>query len=80
MGIGKLEIMLRSLGLVDTITTVTCNALPASHVNESKKIDSVWVSSEMPISSASFCPHHFTVGDHRVIMVDFDKNTILGSD
>ena len=80
MGIGKLASMFKSIGLIETITHFTCNTSPASHVNKSKQINGVWVSSDLAISKASFCPHHLDVGDHRVIMVCFEKNILLGSD
>ena len=80
MGIGKLVTMLRSLGLVDTITTVASNALTTSHVSVSKKIDAMCVSSDISILAASFFHLLFSVGDHIVKMVDFNKNNLLDSD
>ena len=79
MGIGKLARIIRSIGIVDTITNVASNDRPASRMNGSKKYD-MWTSSNLSISVASFCPYQFAVGAHMVTMVYFDKKNILGSD
>ena len=75
MGIGKLVRTCRSLGLISTVKTIASNTHPTSHVNGSKQIDSTWTYSDLSISAYSFCPRHFSVGDHRVMMVAFDKRT-----
>ena len=43
-------------------------------------MDGVQNSSDLSISATSFCPYHFAVGEHREIMVDFDKKKLLSSD
>ena len=80
MCIGKLARIFKHIGLIGTIIIITSKTHTASHVNGSKKIYCVWVSSNLAISEDSFFPRHFAVDDHRVSMVGFDKKILLGSD
>ena len=69
MSIRNVSRMFRSLGLVESITAATANNPPVSYLNVSRQADGVWASSDLSISAASFCPRHFSIGDHRIIIV-----------
>lgn len=66
----KIARMFRSLGLIETITSITSDAPPGSHIRGSQKIDGIWVSAGIAVKAASFCPFNFGTGDHRIIIVD----------
>ena len=76
---GHLARSFRRLGLVDSITAVTSASTPDSHINGSKPLDAIWVSSDIEVATASICPHTFSVGYHRDIMIDISRSSLLGS-
>ena len=49
-----------------------------SYISSSKQIDRVWMSNRVIPSSVVVFPHRFRVGNHRVILVDFNWNDIIG--
>ena len=50
---------------------------PASHVTGSKPIDRVWVTNNITPHKVSIFPQKFSVGGHRVILVDLDFDQII---
>ena len=79
MQIGKIARSFRGLGLVDSITSITSNTPPGTHIRGSKQIDGIWTSSDVSVSACSFCPFNFGVGDHRIILVDLVKDNLFGA-
>ena len=69
---GQIARMFRYLCLIDTITLITSETPPGSHIRGSQQIDGVWVSDDIAVKAASFCPFNFGVGDHRIIIVDLE--------
>jgi len=68
-----------SLGLVDSISTITSAKLPGSHIRGSHQIDSIWISPDLIIKATSFCPFNFGIGDYRIVLVDLDKLVLFGT-
>ena len=50
---------------------------PASHITGSKPIDGIRVTDDVTPTEVSILPHKFGVGNHRVILVDFNLDQIL---
>ena len=50
---GHLARSFRRLGLVESITSVTSSSPPASHINGSKPLDAIWVSSDIESKTTS---------------------------
>ena len=71
--------MFRSLGLIDTITSITSDDPLGSHIRRSQQIDGIWVSADIAVKAASFCPFNFEEGDHRITIVDLEKTSLFGS-
>ena len=76
---GNVARSFRRLGLVDFITAVTSSPPPSSHVNGSKPLDTIWVSSDIEVKTDSICPHTFSVGNHRAMMIEISRSSSLGS-
>ena len=77
--IGCIAKSFTAIGLIDSITTITSATPPGSHIRGSRQIDGIWVSSDLTVTVASFCPFNFGVGDHRIVLVDLDKATLFRS-
>ena len=68
-----------SLGLIDSISTITSATPPGSYIRGSHQINSIWVSLDLSVKAASFCLFNFGVGDHRMVIVDLDKSSLFRS-
>ena len=49
----------------------------ASHMMGSAPIDRVWITGNVTPTAVSILPQKFSVGDHRVILVDFNFDQIV---
>ena len=76
--IGKWSVELRKLGLVESLTIVTTDPVPAIHIQGSKQIDTVWVTPNIEIRAASLCIFNFSTDNHLAFIVDIDITSILG--
>jgi hypothetical protein len=52
--------------------------LGATHFRGSKPIDGVWDSKGITISNVRAMPVGFGIGDHRMIVVDFTTESMVG--
>ena len=77
--LGRLHKRFKLLGLIKSFQSISDKKPSASFAEESKKLDTVWVSPSLCPKAISISPFLFSVGDHRVIIVDFDIDLILGS-
>ena len=74
---GVLLRALKNIGMIEAHVKKFDLPGPASHITGSKPIDSIWVSHDVIPTEVSVFPHRFGVGDHRVILVDFNLNQII---
>ena len=74
---GVLPRALKNLGMIEAHVKKFDLPGPASHITGSKPIDGIWVSHDVTPTEVSVFPHRFGVGDHRVILVDFNLNQII---
>lgn len=79
MQIGKIARSFRSLGLVDSITSITSSPPPGTHIRGSKQIDGAWTSADISMSACNFYPFNLSAGDNRIILVDLVKECQFGS-
>ena len=76
MGIRKKEIS--SLNRATAIMSKHGSNLPSTYNRGSKPIDEIFVSSSLKIKRAGYLAHGATLGDHRPIWIDVDRNTVIG--
>ena len=74
---GVLSRELKNLGMVEAHVKKFNLPGPASHITGRLPIDGVWVSNDVTPTVVSVFPHKFGVGDHRVILVDFNLDQLI---
>ena len=74
---GVLLKALRNLDLIEAHAKKLNLPGLASHITSRKPIDSIWVSPDVTLAEASMFLYKFGVGDHRVILVDFNFDPII---
>ena len=52
MKLGHIDRIFRSLGLIDTITSITSDYPTGSHVRRSQQVDGIWVSVDLIVKSS----------------------------
>ena len=50
-----------------------------SYIIRSSLIDTVWVSANIEVKASSICPHAFSVGNNRAIIVDVSYSSMISS-
>ena len=68
-----------SLGLIDSITTVTSTKSHGICIRESQQINRIWISLDLTVTAGSFWLFNFRNRNHRTVIVDLDKANIFGS-
>ena len=74
---GKLEKELKRIGMIDAYFKKFNLPGPASHVMSSAPIDGVWTTGNVTPTAVSILSQKFGIGDHRVILVDFNFDQIV---
>ena len=53
---------------------------PATFVRGTRQIDAVWTTPDVQVEAACFTPFYFGIGDHRGIIIDIPKVSLIGGD
>ena len=79
---GQLQRMLQKqeIDMKDAIKERSGCIGPSTFVRGSKQIDAVWTTKDIQIRNACFTPFYFGIGDHRGIVIDIPKTSIIGSE
>ena len=79
MASGRLSKVFNNLSLIESYKYISNQPPPNSFFKGCKQLDIVWTSSTLTPSTIAITPHFFSVGDHRIIVVDFDIDLVMGS-
>ena len=80
MRTGQIHKQLTSLGLIETSKLFSNKPLPAIYFRGRHQIDAVWVIPNINPTIVSITPFYFRAGNHRLFVLDFQLETILGSE
>ena len=70
---------MQKLGLAEAhCTKFNPEGDPPSYFRGRYQIDGVWHARKIIPTAVSLCPFHFSVGDHRACIVDFQMTSALG--
>eukprot|EP00956_Cyclotella_meneghiniana_P026049 scaffold55510_cov37-Cyclotella_meneghiniana.AAC.1 len=67
------------LDLKESFLRANGTKLGATHFRGSRPIDAVWTSKELEITNAAAMPIGYGIGDHRMIVVDINKESTVGT-
>ena len=70
----------KELGLVKSTSRFTSDPSPNIFITERHQIDAVWSSLNMIPSTSSITLFHFSIGDHRIIIIDFPIEFMIGDE
>ena len=68
------------LNLREVVNYHTGTRGPKTYFRGKDAIDGIWVSEEIEISAAAYLPFDPELGDHRPVVVNISKRTLLGVD
>ena len=82
MSEGILQRMLvgEDLEMIDAVSQQSKMPGPPTFVRGSRQIDAVWITPDIQVASACFTPFYFGIGDHRGIVIDIPKTSLIGGD
>ena len=80
MQCGRTATLLKSIGLIETTSLFTSKTPPNTFTTRRFKIDAAWTTPNLAPSSSIIAPFSFGVGYHRVFIVDFQVESILGDE
>ena len=82
MADGPLQRMLAGpdLEMTDAIYQRSQMPGPATFVRGTRQIDAVWTTPDVQVEAACFTPFYFGIGDHRGIIIDIPKVSLIGGD
>ncbi len=70
---------LHGLGMKEVVGDYTTRRLGATYFRGSAPIDAVWVTSNVAVVNACVMPVGYSVGDHRLFVVDFATALLVGT-
>lgn len=76
--LGKLLSDPEGLDMKEVVGDFTGSPLGATHFRGSTPIDGIWATRDIEVVGACVMPCGFGVGDHRLFLVDFRSDTIVG--
>ena len=79
MALGRLHKYFKSLGLIEKFQSISDEKPPVSFVEGSKQLDAVQVSPSLCLKAVRITPFLFGIGNHRVIIINFNADLILRS-
>ena len=80
MRTGQIHKQLTSLGLIEMSKLFSNKPPPATYFRDRHQIDAVWVTPNINPTTVSITPFYFGAGNHRLFILDFQLETILGSE
>ena len=66
------------LDMQESVLTASGERLTATHFRGSRPIDAVWTTRDIEVTNACAMPIGYGIGDHRMIVVDISKSSMLG--
>ena len=79
MKVGRLARVFRLLGLLETMEMFYQGPEQPIFHEERHQIDAVWVSPNLRPCASSMAPFYMGAGDHRIFVVDFSIDMVMGS-
>ncbi len=76
--IGKSLTSREGLNMVEVVGEFTGRRIGATFFRGSKPIDGIWVTPDLVVTHACVMPAGFGVGDHRMFVVDFQEESLIG--
>eukprot|EP00956_Cyclotella_meneghiniana_P000971 scaffold1144_cov22-Cyclotella_meneghiniana.AAC.5 len=76
--IGRLLTCPTGLDMRETVLASSGQQLTATYFRGSKPIDAIWATNDLEIVGAGAMPIGFSVGDHRLMYVDFTTASMVG--
>jgi hypothetical protein len=77
--IGKALTNPSGLNMNEVVGDFTGEKLGATHFRGSKPIDGIWATKDIGVTGACVMPVGFGVGDHRMFIVDFRLDSMIGT-
>ena len=71
---------MKSISLIETISLFILENLPNTFITRRFQINTVWSTPNLAPCASSIAPFLFRVRDHRVFIVDFKLESILGDE
>jgi hypothetical protein len=75
---GKALTDINGLAMKEVVGKFTHQPVGPTFFWGSKPINSVWASSEITISNACIMPAGYSIGDHRLFIINFQAQDIMG--
>jgi hypothetical protein len=76
--LGKSLTSSEGLNMVEVVGEFTGKRIGATFFRGSKPIDGVWATQDLVVTHACVMPSGFGVGDHRLFVVDFQEESLIG--
>lgn len=77
--IGKALTDRDGLNMSEVVGDFTGQRLGATYFRGSKPIDAVWATKDIEVTGASVMPAGYGIGDHRLFIVDFTLESLIGN-
>ncbi len=76
--LGKYLTSSEGLNIVEVVGDFTGKRIGATFIRGSKPIDGIWATPDLVVTHACVMPAGFGMGDHRLFMVDFQEESLIG--
>jgi hypothetical protein len=76
--IGKALTDIEGLAMKEVVGEFTRQPVGSTFFQGSKPIDGIWATSDITISNACIMPAGYGIGDHRMFVIDFNADNIIG--
>jgi hypothetical protein len=76
--IGKALMDIKGLVMKEVVGEFTRQPVGPTFFGGSKPIDGIWATSDITVSNACIMPAGYGIGDHRMFVIDFDAEDIIG--
>jgi hypothetical protein len=70
---------LHGLGMKEVVGDFTTKQLGATYFWGCEPIDAIWATSDVTVANVCMMPVGYGVGDHRLFVVDFATETVVGT-
>jgi hypothetical protein len=67
------------LGMLEVVGNFTGKKIGPTFFRGSKPFDGIWATPEIVVTHACIMPAGFGVGDHRLFVVDFQEESLVGT-
>ena len=76
--IGKALTNIDGLAMIEVVGTFTSKKIGSTFFRGTKPIDGVWATSDITICNAAIMPAGYGIGDHRLFVIDFATQDLIG--